>query len=327
MKYNWVPMMGPFDDESQALLVFKGAELDDTSSTDATEVPDGAAKAKKAMVGHALCSEMFAEGTISVDVTFAEGNDRPLAEIVLYYDPTSRSMIVAGLGWSTAGGMFAVRQWNGKAWTAIASSGAIGNLKLGRPYSLRATLRGSFVNLSVDGVDVLSANVPAAMAESQIGVFCIGTRDIVFSNFAVQKEDPKVFVVMQYTPQYDELYTEVIKPVCDDLKLRPQRADETHAPGLVIADIIRHILESKVIVAEITPANPNVYYEVGYAHALNKPTILIADKGTKLPFDLSPFRTLFYENSIGGKKRVEEGLRKYLNTILSLRSVINRSPL
>lgn len=326
MNYSWVPMMGLFNDAPDG-VIFKGTELEDTSASDATESPGGSSKEKKAMVGQALCSETFAEGTVATDVTFAEGNDRPLAEIVLFYDPSSRSMITAGLGWSTAGGMFAVRQWNGKMWSTIAVSGAVANLKMGRAYRVRANLRGSFVSLSVDGVDVLSTNVPAAMSESQIGVFCIGTGDITFANFTVQKEEPKVFVVMQYTPQYDELYTDVIKPVCDELKLKPQRADETHAPGLVIADIIRQIVESKVIVAEITPANPNVYYEVGFAHALNKPTILIADKGTKLPFDVSPFRTLFYENSIGGKKRVEEGLRKYLNSILSFRSVINRNPL
>jgi len=70
------------------------------------------------------------------------------------------------------------------------------------------------------------------------------------------------------------------------------------------------------VIAEITPANPNVYYEIGYAHALNKPTILIAERATELPFDVSPFRVLFYENTIAGKKRIEEGLRRHLEAIL-----------
>ena len=43
--------------------------------------------------------------------------------------------------------------------------------------------------------------------------------------------------------------------------------------GLIIADIERQILDSQVVIADITPQNPNVYYEVGYAHALRKPTI------------------------------------------------------
>jgi hypothetical protein len=60
-----------------------------------------------------------------------------------------------------------------------------------------------------------------------------------------------------------------------------------------------------------------VFYEVGYAHALNKPTILIAERNIKLPFDVSPFRTLFYENTIAGKKKIEEGLRKHITSALS----------
>jgi nucleoside 2-deoxyribosyltransferase len=63
--------------------------------------------------------------------------------------------------------------------------------------------------------------------------------------------------------------------------------------------------------------NPNVFYELGYAHALNKPTILLADinKRDRLPFDISGYRTVFYENSIGGKKEIEKKLRKYIENI------------
>jgi hypothetical protein len=50
---------------------------------------------------------------------------------------------------------------------------------------------------------------------------------------------------------------------------------------------------------------------------MGKPTILLAHKGTKLPFDVSPFRTLFYENSISGKQKVEIGLEKHLKASLS----------
>jgi len=61
----------------------------------------------------------------------------------------------------------------------------------------------------------------------------------------------------------------------------------------------------------------NVFYEIGYAHALKKPTILLCDKALRdrLPFDVSGFRTIFYDNSIGGKRRVEEKLEVYLQNI------------
>ena len=87
-------------------------------------------------------------------------------------------------------------------------------------------------------------------------------------------------------------------------------------PGIILEDIVRGIVESKVIIAEITPPNQNVFYELGYAHALRKPAILLAEEGKALPFDISGYRCLFYENSIGGKRRIEEGLAKHLNAIL-----------
>jgi nucleoside 2-deoxyribosyltransferase len=58
-----------------------------------------------------------------------------------------------------------------------------------------------------------------------------------------------------------------------------------------------------------------VFYEVGYAHGIGKPTILLSDRkrDEKLPFDIAGFRTLFYDNTISGKGVVEERLKKHLD--------------
>lgn len=91
------------------------------------------------------------------------------------------------------------------------------------------------------------------------------------------------------------------------------RADEFYSSGLIIEDITRSIQEASLVIAEITPDNPNVFYEVGYAHGTAKPTVLLCDKKReKLPFDIAGFRTIFYDNSIGGKSMVEDQLRKHL---------------
>jgi nucleoside 2-deoxyribosyltransferase len=72
--------------------------------------------------------------------------------------------------------------------------------------------------------------------------------------------------------------------------------------------IAQGIADAKVVIAEITPANQKVFYELGYAHALGKPTILLAERGKQPPFDISGYRVLFYNNTIAGKKQVQEGL-------------------
>src|SRR5260370_31856711 len=130
---------------------------------------------------------------------------------------------------------------------------------------------------------------------------------------------PMAFVVMQLKPpEYEELFKDVIAPVCEKMELEPFRASQAYYPGLIIADIQRQIRESRVMIAEITPVNANVYYEVGYADAIGKPVILIADAGKvdQLPFDVRAFRTLFYENSIVGKKRVQKTLTQFLRNIM-----------
>jgi hypothetical protein len=122
---------------------------------------------------------------------------------------------------------------------------------------------------------------------------------------------------MQFTSEYNDVYQDVVKEVCSGYQLSVLRADEVTGPGFVIADIVQQISAAQLVIADISPANPNVYFEVGYALALGKPTILLARKGTSLPFDVRGFRVLFYEDSIGGKKKLEHGLRDHLEAILS----------
>jgi hypothetical protein len=121
---------------------------------------------------------------------------------------------------------------------------------------------------------------------------------------------------MQFSEPYKQLYSEVIQPVADSFGLEAYHVGDVFGPGMILNDIVQGLIESKVIIAEVTPSNQNVFYELGYAHALGKPTILLAERGKQPPFDISGYRHLFYDNTIGGKKQVEEGLRKHLQAIM-----------
>ena len=94
-----------------------------------------------------------------------------------------------------------------------------------------------------------------------------------------------------------------------------QRADDVFHPGIILQDIINGLVDSDVVIAEISPTNANVFYELGYAHALRKPTVLLARRGGTLPFDVSAYRVIFYDDTIGGKKEVEDSLDKHLANI------------
>ena len=154
------------------------------------------------------------------------------------------------------------------------------------------------------------------IGKAQLAFYFSGDSEVSVSDIKIVKYSPKAFIVMQYTEEYNELFSEVIKPVCEEHSLEAIRADDLYTQSQVIQDIVFSIRESAIIIADITPDNPNVYYEVGFSHGINKPTILLCDiTREKLPFDLSGFRTIFYKNKIAGKSKIEETLRKHLNAI------------
>ncbi|MCY2965310.1 MAG: hypothetical protein NT069_17040 [Planctomycetota bacterium] len=163
----------------------------------------------------------------------------------------------------------------------------------------------------------MSTSLPHPVAETQVGIWVTSNSEVIIRDFRIHTHRPKAFVVMQFSTPYNELYQEVIAPVCLEYDIEAERGDNIYSQGTIISEIARKIDEARLVIAEITPSNPNVYYEVGYSHARAKPTILIADrKLDRLPFDVSPFRTLYYENSIDGKRRIEESLRRHIEAIV-----------
>jgi len=303
MTTNWTSIYGEFVTKKNE-LTFKGKLVKYEKSQ------SGAA------IGNLICDQFFGGGKITAEIVFKKVEFPTACEIIIYFDPETKNFVSVGLG--GAGSMYSIRSFASN-WTNHALIGPYLNLKANKPYKIEIELKGSRTSLKVDGIIIISVNLPFNLPISQVGIWCQSESDITVKNFSVKREIPKAFVVMQFSSPYNELYEDVIRKVCEEFNLNVVRADETYGPGLILADIVKQIYESRIIIAEISSANPNVFYEVGYAHALNKPTILIAEKTTKLPFDVSPFRTLFYENTIAGKRKIEEGFRKHIAAALSER--------
>lgn len=73
------------------------------------------------------------------------------------------------------------------------------------------------------------------------------------------------------------------------------RADQIENPGLISAQVIQHLLHSRLVVADLSFHNPNVFYELAIRHATGKPTVLLCRTGDELPFDISDVRTIRIE--------------------------------
>ena len=106
------------------------------------------------------------------------------------------------------------------------------------------------------------------------------------------------FVMMPFAQPIGGYYKLVYEEAIKKAGLRPIRADDDiFATGKIIDQVWDGITKAKVLVAELTGRNPNVFYELGLAHALNKPVVLVSSNQTDVPFDLKHIRVIYYDMS------------------------------
>ncbi|TAH52398.1 MAG: hypothetical protein EYC68_06375 [Chloroflexota bacterium] len=119
---------------------------------------------------------------------------------------------------------------------------------------------------------------------------------------------PKAFIVMSFDQEFKSIYEQLITPALEGAGYRVSRADSSLDQQNILRDIVRNIAEAKLVVAEITVQNPNVYYELGLCHALGIPTVLIAQSMEKVPFDLRSYRVLTYSTQFDEVNKLKEAL-------------------
>lgn len=126
--------------------------------------------------------------------------------------------------------------------------------------------------------------------------------DDLFSMFGINRnevveKDNNIFVLTPFHQRFDKTYS-FIKEVCLKSGFSCTRGDEEFRSGAVLKHLLKGILESSIIIANIEGRNANVFYELGIAHAIGKKTILLspAQQSEKIPFDLKDQRIIFYSS-------------------------------
>jgi hypothetical protein len=109
---------------------------------------------------------------------------------------------------------------------------------------------------------------------------------------------PFVFVLMPFHKDFQDVYELGIKAACELAGAHCERVDEQHFLGSMLDRVYNQIAKADIIVADMTGQNPNVFYEVGYAHALNKQVILATQKPDDIPFDVKHYPHIVYEGRI-----------------------------
>ncbi len=128
-------------------------------------------------------------------------------------------------------------------------------------------------------------------------------------------EPNSAFVMMAIDrddPGLEDTYN-TIRDCFGDFSIAAVRADEIEHEGRITDKVRERINKSEFLMADLTNEKPNVYYEVGYAHALDKRVILYRKRGTKLHFDLSEYNCPEYDNMTGLKEMLTRRLKDLTN--------------
>jgi hypothetical protein len=103
------------------------------------------------------------------------------------------------------------------------------------------------------------------------------------------------FVMMPFGPWFDRYYQEIYVPAIKEAGFEPIRADELFTTGSVVEQIWEQIEKGKLLLADLSGKNPNVFYELGLAHAARKPVVFTASQVDDVPFDLRHLRVIIYD--------------------------------
>jgi len=146
--------------------------------------------------------------------------------------------------------------------------------------------------------------------------------------------DDLCFVIMPFGKRkigdrdydFDEIYTNVFEIAISTVvlpngkRLRPKRADTPNAPGMITQEMFRDILYSRIVLADITGLNPNVFYELGVRHTLRPTsTVVLKEIHSTIPFDVRDLRIFDYDidglSGIGGAfQRIKNSLEESISS-------------
>jgi hypothetical protein len=126
------------------------------------------------------------------------------------------------------------------------------------------------------------------------------------------------FIISPFGAPFDEYYQKVFSPALAKADVEPIRGDDVYGTGAIIEDIFSAILDAAFVLADVTGRNPNVNYELGVAHALRKPAVIVTQSVEDVPFDYRHLRVIVYDRTkVDWAKELEAAIHKTAISVLS----------
>ncbi|HEX3051787.1 MAG TPA: cyclic nucleotide-binding domain-containing protein [Aggregatilineaceae bacterium] len=144
--------------------------------------------------------------------------------------------------------------------------------------------------------------------------YTLGEYTFVRPVFGPPEEDKQyetdILMIMPFRDDLTAVYENYVKRVASKLGLVIKRADDFFSQHSIVSEIWAVTNAAKLVIADCTTKNPNVFYELGIAHTLGKPTIQISQQINDIPFDLQQWRYILYDPSISGMAKFEKELEE-----------------
>ena len=129
---------------------------------------------------------------------------------------------------------------------------------------------------------------------------------------------PKCFVIMPFNNEdLEVVFNDFVLPVLrDNCMLECHRGDDIFGSNSIISDINKSIKQTDIAIADLTGKNPNVFYELGICHTLDKPVLMLAQSKDDIPFDVRHLRVLLYDYTPRGCKKLEQDLQQHIDALV-----------
>lgn len=114
----------------------------------------------------------------------------------------------------------------------------------------------------------------------------------------------------------DQVLKHIIAPTAKECGYEPIRADHISEPGLITSQVIQHVVDDALVIADLTGWNPNVFYELAVRHAVKKPIVQIINATEAIPFDVAASRTVQVDHhDLDSVARAREEIAKQIKAV------------